>query len=104
MSKLSRLIRKPMDKNLRLFEVRRTMISCTSVLMQGVQSLNQINAKRATLARNSMTYLTVPSFGFAKPPNPSFVTKNWYHYLLKENRGYESLIPLRLCFLDLRAL
>jgi hypothetical protein len=31
--------------------------------------INQINAKRATLTRNSMTCLIVQSFGFAKPPN-----------------------------------
>jgi hypothetical protein len=31
--------------------------------------INQINHKRATLTRNSMTCLIVPSFGFAKPPN-----------------------------------
>jgi hypothetical protein len=31
--------------------------------------INQINAKRATLTRNSMTCLIVPSFDFAKPPN-----------------------------------
>jgi hypothetical protein len=31
--------------------------------------ITQINAKRAALTRNSMTYLTVPSFDFAKPPN-----------------------------------
>jgi hypothetical protein len=33
------------------------------------QKIKQINAKRATLTRNSMTCLIVPSFGFAQPPN-----------------------------------
>jgi hypothetical protein len=33
------------------------------------QQINQINAKRAALTRNSMTGLKVRSFDFAKPSN-----------------------------------
>jgi hypothetical protein len=49
--------------------MRDRFITFESCAFNTHHQINQINAKRVTLARNSTTRLIVPSFGFAKPPN-----------------------------------
>jgi hypothetical protein len=44
-------------------------ITVESDAIDAHQKMKQINAKKATLTRNSLTCLIVISFGFAKPPN-----------------------------------